>query len=158
MDDIADILGPPGDVSSLSPHRSSAFESAFSAAHARIRTAADELDCPTRRTKRRKVDHVSENSNFKYGYKGQVVPGRLRMEIVSYDGGEYPHRISGGRYPIENVLKKDKSVYCSERSRCNILLKHIGEAPFTLEKVVIRAPDRGYTAPYVCQPWTARVC
>jgi hypothetical protein len=69
------------------------------------------------------------------------------MEIVSYDGGEYGNHNACGLYPIENVLKNDKSVYCSERPRCNLLLKHVGEAPFTLEKVVIRAPDRGFTAP-----------
>jgi hypothetical protein len=86
---------------------------------------------------------------FKYGHKGQVVPGRLRMEIVSCDGGEHRRDSPPGLYKVQNVLRNDKSVYCSESSQCNLLLKHIGEAPFALEKVVIRAPDRGFTAPYV---------
>jgi hypothetical protein len=47
------------------------------------------------------------------------------------------------------VLRNDHSVYCSERSRCNLLLKHRGSASFALERIVIRAPDRGFTAPYV---------
>ncbi|KZM19437.1 uncharacterized protein EKO05_0003013 [Ascochyta rabiei] len=108
-------------------------------------------DTTQRRTKRRKLDHESsrnpECKTYKYGYKGQMVPGRLRMEVVSCDGGQIrrdnPMRI----YDVENVLKNDKSVYCSESSKCNLLLKHIGDAPFALEKVVIRAPDRGFTSP-----------
>jgi hypothetical protein len=112
------------------------------------------MDGSRRQPKRRKLEHdVSyppPYSGFKYGYKGQVVPGRLKMDIVSCDGGEYEKRSSEyGLYPIHNVLRNDKTVYCSEKSRCNLLLKHIGEMPFTLEKVVIRAPDRGFTAPYV---------
>lgn len=117
----------------------------------RARSPPADLDA-SRRTKRRKLDHdnpkTSPYDGFKYGYKGQVVPGRLKMEIVSCDGGEYEkHGPSSLSYPIHNVLKNDTSVYCSARSRCNLLLRHIGEMPFTLEKVVIRAPDRGFTAP-----------
>lgn len=125
--------------------------------HNRHHSPAEDMEGSQRRTKRRKlehdVDHPPPYSGFKYGYKGQVVPGRLKMEIVSCDGGEYRYEKHGnsayGGYPIQNVLRNDKSVYCSERPRCNLLLKHIGEMPFTLEKVVIRAPDRGFTAPYV---------
>ncbi|KAH7122419.1 hypothetical protein B0J11DRAFT_531457 [Dendryphion nanum] len=125
------------------------FLAATSALRARSPPADPEA---SRRTKRRKLDHehtrASPYDGFRYGYKGQVVTGRLKMEIVSCDGGEYEkHGPSGLSYPIQNVLKNDTSVYCSERSRCNLLLKHIGEMPFTLEKVVIRAPDRGFTAP-----------
>lgn len=103
--------------------------------------------------KRRKLHHdaasPAEYMCFKYGYKGQVVPGRLRMEVVSCDGGEHRRDNTPGLYKVQNVLRNDKSVYCSESSQCNLLLKHIGEAPFALEKVVVRAPDRGFTAPYV---------
>jgi hypothetical protein len=112
------------------------------------------LDAVHRRTKRRKLDHESSNiteySSYKYGYKGQVVPGRLRMEVVSCDGGQITRDNPMQIYDVENVLKNDKSVYCSESSRCNLLLKHVGDAPFALEKIVIRAPDRGFTSPYVC--------
>jgi len=104
-----------------------------------------------RRHKRRKLQHdisgAPEYTCFKYGHKGQVVSGRLRMEIVSCDGGEHRRDNPPGLYRVQNVLRNDKSVYCSESSQCNLLLKHIGEAPFALEKVVIRAPDRGFTAP-----------
>jgi hypothetical protein len=117
----------------------------------RPRSPAADLDDQRRHTKRRKLEHDTSSApvydGFKYGYKGQVVAGRLRMDILSCDGGEYDKHQSSGLYKIQNVLKNDKSVYCSERSRCNLLLKHIGEAPFALEKVVIRAPDRGFTAP-----------
>ena len=106
-----------------------------------------------RRHKRRKLEHDSSAATeymcFKYGHRGQVVPGRLRMEIISCDGGEHRRDNPPGLYRVQNVLRNDKSVYCSESSQCNLLLKHIGEAPFALEKIVIRAPDRGFTAPYV---------
>ena len=106
-----------------------------------------------RRNKRRKLDHdtdgTPEYTCYKYGHKGQVVPGRLRMEVVSCDGGEHRKDNSPGQYRVQNVLRNDKSVYCSESSQCNLLLKHMGEASFALEKIVIRAPDRGFTAPYV---------
>lgn len=111
-------------------------------------------DTVPRRTKRRKLDHKTgantELQGYKYGYKGQMVPGRLRMEVVSCDGGQITRDNPMGDYDVENVLKNDRSVYCTESSKCNILLKHIGGAPFALEKIVIRAPDRGYTSPYVC--------
>lgn len=111
-------------------------------------------DVAHRRSKRRKLDHDSDRTteyqSYKYGYKGQVVPGRLRMEVVSCDGGQIKRDNPMKMYNVENVLKNDKSVYCSESSKCNLLLKHTGEAPFALEKIVIRAPDRGFTSPYVC--------
>lgn len=117
----------------------------------RERSPVNELDNLRRQPKRRKLDHDSAHlptyDGFKYGYKGQVVPGRLRMDIVTCDGGEYEKYNSERLYKVQNVLDNDKSVYCSESSRCNLLLKHMGETPFCLDKVVIRAPDRGFTAP-----------
>ncbi|KAJ4984011.1 hypothetical protein SVAN01_10505 [Stagonosporopsis vannaccii] len=108
-------------------------------------------DMAHRRSKRRKLDHDSKTTNeyqsYKYGFKGQVVPGRLRMEVVSCDGGQIKRDNPMKMYNVENVLKNDKSVYCSESSKCNLLLKHTGDTPFALEKVVIRAPDRGFTSP-----------
>jgi hypothetical protein len=119
----------------------------------RSRSPVGDSNAERRQTKRRKLDHDpnrgSEYDNIRYGYKGQIVPGRLKMDIVSCDGGEYKKDNHAGLYNIHNVLKNDKSVYCSESSRCNLLLRHIGDAPFALEKIVIRAPDRGFTAPYV---------
>ena len=111
-------------------------------------------DVTQRRTKRRKMDHglnsATEYKSHKYGYKGQMVPGRLCMEVLSCDGGQIKRDNPMKIYQVENVLKNDKSVYCSESSKCNLLLRHIGDTPFALEKVVIRAPDRGFTSPYVC--------
>jgi len=114
------------------------------------RTPPGELDGPRRRVKRRKLEHENVTQNFegfKYGHFGQVVPGRLKMEMVSCDGGEYSEDSALALYRPENVLKNDKSVYCTKNSRCNILLKHQGETTFCLEKVVIKAPERGFTAP-----------
>ncbi|KAF2474113.1 uncharacterized protein BDR25DRAFT_255746 [Lindgomyces ingoldianus] len=124
---------------------------ALANSNTRPRSPAGELDGSRRHSKRRKLDHDANSppgyDSFKYGHHGQVVPGRLKMEVVSCDGGEYKKSNSDGLYKIQNVLKNDKSVYCSESSRCNLLLKHMGEMHFALEKVVIRTPDRGFTAP-----------
>jgi hypothetical protein len=145
MESAADLLDSLSDIPINSPFPS------FANTGARPRSPTVEVG---RQTKRRKLEHQSgaksEYDGFKYGHKGQVVSGRLKMEILSCDGGEYfdkDHPI--GLHNVRNVLKNDSSVYCSESSRCNLLLKHIGDAPFALEKIVIRAPDRGFTAPYV---------
>jgi hypothetical protein len=125
MDSTIDILDSLSDIPITNP---------FTAANSHIRPRSptgDELEEVRRQTKRRKIEHDARQpppyDGFKYGYKGQVVQGRLKMEVVSCDGGEYEKHSSRGLYPIQNVLKNDKSVYCSERSRCNLLLKHIGE-------------------------------
>ncbi|KAK7707346.1 hypothetical protein SLS57_009367 [Botryosphaeria dothidea] len=104
---------------------------------------------PERRTfKRRKLDRddASTIHSTRYGRFGEVVPGRLRMEIVSCDGGEYSDN-SGDLHRVENALKNDASVYCTKRSHCNMILRHHGETTFCLDKIVIKAPERGFTAP-----------
>ena len=109
-------------------------------------------DAGRRRTKRRKLD-LDDNKgilDFSYGYHGQVVPGSLKMEIVSCDGGLHEESYGQGRqYLPENILRNDKSVYCTKHGKCNIILRHQGETPFTLKKLVIKAPASGFTAPYV---------
>jgi hypothetical protein len=70
------------------------------------------------------------------------------MEIVSCDGGIHTDAARHGReYYADNVLHNDKSVYCTDKSECNLILRHMGETPFTLRKLVIKAPERGFTAP-----------
>ena len=104
------------------------------------------------RSKRRKIKHGSnsqkQTKGIRYGHYGSVVPGQLKLEIVSCDGGEYANDCSPS-YGVENVLKNDPSVYCTKSSRCNLMLRHQGEVPLCLEKLVIEAPKRGFTAPYV---------
>ncbi|KAF2785643.1 hypothetical protein K505DRAFT_261651 [Melanomma pulvis-pyrius CBS 109.77] len=142
LDSTVDLLDSLSNVPVVNP---------FTATASRPRSPAADVDGPRRQPKRRKLQHDPSSApaydGFRYGYRGQIVSGRLRMDIVSCDGGEYDKIHSSGLYKIQNVLRNDKSVYCSERSRCNLLLKHRGEAPFALDKVVIRAPDRGFTAP-----------
>ena len=102
------------------------------------------------RTKRRKIDSAkcAEFTNHKYGWSGQVEPTRLKMEIASCDGGYYGDvGVDSSKYRPENVLKKDKSVYCTKRSKCDMVLRHQGETPFSIEKIHIKSPDRDYTAP-----------
>lgn len=99
--------------------------------------------------KRRKVDHDARETfqGFHYGHFGQVIPGPLKMEIVSCDGGNYAEEDFPSVYGAENVLRNDGSVYCTQSSQCNLILRHQGETTFSLERLVIRAPEHSYTAP-----------
>ncbi|PGH28965.1 hypothetical protein GX50_08294 [[Emmonsia] crescens] len=100
------------------------------------------------RPKRRKLDSDDKREGirgFSYGHYGQVVPGALEMEIVSCDGGTYEAN-GENSYP-ENVLLNDSSVYCTKSDRCNLILRHQGETPFCLKKIVIKAPKSGFDAP-----------
>lgn len=110
--------------------------------------SSERTDRPS--AKRRKLDdgtYDDEPKTFSYGHNGQVVPGQLRMEIISCDGGEYsdPH-VALNSYP-QNVLRDDTSVYCTKSNTCNLLLKHVGGMPFTLTKLVVKAPRSGYDSP-----------
>lgn len=133
LDDPIPAMSPPG-LPSQSTVNDSASESEES-----------------RRFKRRKLDTDKQPEDYKgfsYGYYGQVAPGQLRMEIVSCDGGSFEsdsnrHSV----YAAENVLRDDRSVYCTKANRCNLILRHQGATPFCLEELVIKAPPRGYTAP-----------
>lgn len=107
-----------------------------------------------RQRKRRKIDHEDRPlgvgmNGFRYGYRGSVAPGPLKMEIVCYDGGLL--HTEGGRtgreYLPENVLRNDRSVYCTITNKCNIILRHKEETTFTLSKLIIKAPATGFTAP-----------
>ncbi|KAF9890914.1 hypothetical protein FE257_005171, partial [Aspergillus nanangensis] len=96
------------------------------------------------RVKRRKLesdDNREGLQSFRYGQYGQVVPGALKMELASCDGGNYEPE-GESSWP-ENVLRNDSSVYCTKSDRCNLVLKHCGEAPFCLKKIVIKAPKNG---------------
>ena len=108
-------------------------------------------EAATNRAKRRKLD---TGGHSRYGYHGEVVPGQLQMRILCCDGGYHqdnpPNTIPNGRaYGEDNILRNDKSVYCTHRNRCNIVLCHQGETPFTVRKIIIKAPPRGFTSPYV---------
>lgn len=110
-----------------------------------------ETEVNRRRAKRRKLDggsYPSDSKSFSYGYRGQVVSGPLKMEIVSCDGGLHPDSQDGNGYVPDNLLRNDKSVYCTDSSKCNIIMCHQGETAFCLQKIIIKAPERGFTAPY----------
>lgn len=113
------------------------------------REYSGEAEINKRQAKRRKLDvsgQLSPNyKGFSYGYRGQVVPGPLKMEIVSCDGGVHAR---GSEHSPENILRNDKSVYCTRGTKCNIILRHQGETAFCLKKLIIKAPDsRLFTAP-----------
>jgi hypothetical protein len=101
------------------------------------------------RAKRRKLDVDDINRStptFRYGHKGQVVPGKLKMQIVDCDGGQYPEPNGDCSWP-NNVLADDSTVYCTKSNRCNMVLGHVGNMPFSLSKIVIKAPRTGFDAP-----------
>lgn len=102
------------------------------------------------RQKRRKLDTDDQWDGFKgfnYGLYGQVMPGELKMEIASCDGGNLGP--DGVRSSPENVLHNSQSIYSTKEDRCNLVLCHRGEAPFCLKKIVIKAPQCGFDTPYV---------
>lgn len=115
------------------------------------REYSGEAEVNRRRAKRRKLDGDPLSSGFKgfnYGYYGQVVPGKLKMEIFSCDGGLHSDAARHGtEYCSENVLRNDKSVYCTDSNNCNIVMCHQGKTAFCLDKLVIKAPERGFTSP-----------
>ena len=106
-----------------------------------------ETETHQHRTKRRKIESVksSEFTNHKYGWFGQVEPARLKMEIASCDGGA--EDAESTLYRPENVLRKDKSVYHTKRSKCDMVLRHQGETPFSVEKILIKSPEHNFTTP-----------
>lgn len=72
----------------------------------------------------------------------------MKLELVSCDGGEHidprhPAQFLG----VKNVLRHDKSVYCSERPSTSIVLRHADDTPFCLEKLHVVGPEHGFTAP-----------
>jgi hypothetical protein len=71
------------------------------------------------------------------------------MEIVHCDGGEFDPDIDEvpEDFDADNLLRNEPSVYCSKRSTCNILLRHEQGALFDVSKIIIKAPEAGYTAP-----------
>jgi hypothetical protein len=104
----------------------------------------DDDSTDTRQSKKRKLTHETPFQPHLYGWKGQVDPAHLRLEIASYDGG---HWSSDDKYRVENLLKKDTNVYCSNSASCHILFQHQAGTTFHLDHLVVKAPRTDYTAP-----------
>lgn len=98
------------------------------------------------RTKRRKLDtDDSRGKPFNYGIYGQVVEGALKMQLMTCDGGYYDST-KNDSLP-EFVLTDDPTkVYSTRSHRVNILIRHFDNTPFSLTKLVIKAPQGGYDA------------
>lgn len=72
---------------------------------------------------------------------------QLDFEIIYEDGGRY-----SSTYCVENILKNDGAVYCSEKSgTINILMKYNGNRGdggiCSISHIIIKSPVHGYTAP-----------
>lgn len=109
-----------------------------------------DLNDDSRRSKRRKLDSdrlASRAAPFRYGKYGQVEAGQLRMDIVSCDGGMFTN---DSCHAAENILRNDSTVYCTKGNRCNIVLRHQGATPFTLQELIIKGPtSMNYSHPLV---------
>ena len=93
------------------------------------REYSGEAEVNRRRAKRRKLEADTLSTGhlrgFSYGYRGQVMSGPLKMEIAYCDGGLHTEAARHGReYLPENVLRNDKSVYCTDYNQCNLVLRH----------------------------------
>ncbi|GAM84211.1 hypothetical protein ANO11243_022040 [Dothideomycetidae sp. 11243] len=115
---------------------------------ARTEESHDDIEDRPRHAKRRKLDSSFSvyDRSYKYGHYGQVEPGRLKLDLCSCDGGTHQDRTSP-YYGPANILKHDKSVYSSQSPHCNIILRHHDSTAFTLEKLIVIAPEDGFTAP-----------
>ena len=70
------------------------------------------------------------------------------MEIVSNDGGEHQDPRNPDIFlGADNMLKSDKSVFCSERTSASVVFRHADETCFSLERLHIVGPEHGFTAP-----------
>ncbi|KAK9467428.1 hypothetical protein V1512DRAFT_261172 [Lipomyces arxii] len=69
-------------------------------------------------------------------------PYQLDMKLMYCDGGWH-----GEDYQPENVLSMSDTVYCTQKSRCNMIFRHASNKPFTLQSIIIKAPITGFTCP-----------
>jgi len=117
----------------------------------RTSDSREDEEANRKRSKRRKMDQEPVVEVNKYGYRGRVVSGPLKMDIMTCDGGFMTEvgRSTMVCYSPQNILRNDRSVYCTQTSECNIVFRHMGNHPFSLKKVVIKAPKSGFDAPYV---------
>ncbi|KAM5444685.1 hypothetical protein MferCBS31731_000139 [Microsporum ferrugineum] len=97
-----------------------------------------------RQSKRRKVDADDNREGakgFSYSHYGQVSSVPLEMEVHSCKGASTePDR--RGNSP-DHILVNDGAVYRAQGGCCNIVLKHRGEIPFSLKKLIIKTPKSG---------------
>ncbi|QIW99023.1 hypothetical protein AMS68_004541 [Peltaster fructicola] len=141
--DVTTTTQPRRRQRSMSPESSSQQDSSFSSDR---RRGYDEFR--QHLTKRRKIEPDVLSRRILYGHHGQVEPGRLKMFLISCDGGQHtdpssPHIDLGPG----NVLKTDKSVYSSDRRSASIIIRHADDTPFTLTQLMVVAPEHGFDAP-----------
>lgn len=117
-------------------------------------------DASRQRAKRRRLNDglLAKEFGPNYGYRGQIVPGPLRMEIVFCDGGL--HEYGKEKYRPENVLRNDLSVYCTRSSKCDLSydMKEVHRSAFRslwlkLLRLVSRRPYRRESSSWL---WTLR--
>lgn len=109
-----------------------------------VRNEHDEEDSTIRedwvRSKRRKLDdgtYEKQSKALQYGWKGQVVPGQLRLDVISCDGDDRPSK-EDDVSPL-NFLQDSPKSYVTKKNRCTVLLKHQGGMPFALTQLMIKS-------------------
>ncbi|EZF73810.1 hypothetical protein H105_04335 [Trichophyton soudanense CBS 452.61] len=97
-----------------------------------------------RQSKRRKIDADDSRDTtkgFSYSHYGQATSVPLEMEVHSCKGGSAePDR--RGNSP-DHILVNDGVAYRAQGGFCNIVLRHRGEIPFSLKKLIIKTPKSG---------------
>ncbi|KAL9054767.1 MAG: hypothetical protein Q9162_003965 [Coniocarpon cinnabarinum] len=107
------------------------------------------------RRKRRRTEGPSRSkspslSPVDYGIDGQIKPSALDMEVrlnTETDSLNMGHGNDDGwgiicMERIKNILKDDSIAYTSRQRRTNIVLQHAGQRLFTMNRAVIKTPDR----------------
>ena len=105
------------------------------------------------RRKRRRTDGptLSKSENVRpveYGYRGQIKPGSLDMEIRHSDMSDLPPTYettdgwnSFSEKNIQNILRDDAQPFVARCRRANIIMQHSGQRLFTVNRLVIKLPD-----------------
>ncbi|KAK9463556.1 uncharacterized protein V1516DRAFT_668087 [Lipomyces oligophaga] len=70
------------------------------------------------------------------------IPTQLQMKLIFCDGGWH-----GDNYLPQNVLVRNTAVYCAQKSKCNMILRHNSGQAFSVHSIRIEAPTTGYTCP-----------
>ena len=102
-----------------------------------------------RRTEGAFLGKAADVHPVEYGFWGQVRPGSLDMEVRNTGDGDFPSTYDAAdgwsalsQERIKNILREDSTAYYSRFSRTNIVLQHAGERLFSLNRLVIKTPDR----------------
>ncbi|KAL5611896.1 uncharacterized protein BROUX77_002052 [Berkeleyomyces rouxiae] len=118
-------------------YREALYPLLLSPGHSHVSSSTNPLNMlsdDARKTRRLRPDTNVQPSPY-YGRYGQVESGPLQMEIVQENGPIFMTCAE-----INNTMLPDVRSYDFDVASCNIVLQHQNATPFSLQKIVIRAP------------------